>query len=203
MAERSSPTRSACIESSRTFPERESPHGRGRGCPDASDGNRSSGGEARALPTEPLRSVHHPDPHTDETTVRRRHHTRNPKVPPSRDPIVTHPSPRSLEAPGRSNRSGLRKLLWKTHASKPSTLTATLSIERPFDGGDARERLLGKSGERIGRVACGGLRDRSRIFVANAGHFGDGQHDIRRLVLGSPKLLWSEERRVGLHEEAI
>ena len=70
MAERSSPAVSAFVEPSRTFPERENPHGRGRGCPDAAGGNRGLGEVARALPTGPLRSVHHPDPHTSGTIVR-------------------------------------------------------------------------------------------------------------------------------------
>ena len=81
MAERSSPTGSAVVEPSRTFPERENPHGRGRGCPDATGGNRGLGGEGRALPTDPLRSVHHPVPHIVETAVRGRRHTPDPRVP--------------------------------------------------------------------------------------------------------------------------
>ena len=69
MAERTS-TGSAVVEPSRTFPERENPHGLVRGCPDAAGGNRGLGGEARALPTGQHRSVHQPVPHTLGDDVR-------------------------------------------------------------------------------------------------------------------------------------
>jgi len=99
MAERSSPTGSAVVESSRTFPERENPHGRGRGCPDASDGGCSLGGATRALPSELLRSFHHPDPHTERTARPRRHTTGN-SAATIGGSMITHPS-RSFEAPDR------------------------------------------------------------------------------------------------------
>ena len=187
MAERTSPAGSAFAEPSRTFPERENPHGRGRGCPDAFGGNRGLGGEARALPTGPLRSVHHPDPHTDGTTVRGRHHTRHPRIPSGRDPIVTHLSLLLLEAPGDpAGPDGASSLMWKTHASNPQLSLQPFDSERPFESG--------KAGERRRRVARGGLGNGPRILLAHSRDLGDREHDVGRLVVVAPKRLRSEER---------
>lgn len=194
MAERSSAAGSVMIEPSRTFPERENPHGRGRRCPDAAGGNRGLGGEARALPTGPLRSVHHPVPHTSRTVVRGRRHTHDRQILSSRPlHVAHHPSrpPRAIGRPWDAARP--RSSLWKANASKPSTLTATLSTERVFGLRKSRERRI--------RVARRRLRHRSRVLVANARDLRDGVNDVRRLVVDSTEGLRSEERRVGLDED--
>ena len=194
MAERSSAAGSVVIEPSRTFPERENPHGLGRRCPDAAGGNRGLGGEARALPTGPLRSVHHPVPHTSRTVVRGRRHTNDRQILSSHPPNVAHHPSRSPRV-GRSSWDAARprSSLWKANASKPSTLTATLSTERVFG--------LRKSRERRVRVARRRLSHRSHVLVANASDLRDGVDDVRRLVVGPTERLRSEERRVGLDEE--
>src|SRR5262245_15433182 len=149
MAERSSPTGSAFVEPSRTFPERENPHGRGRGCPDAAGGNRGLGGEVRALPTRPHRSVHHPDPHIERSD--RRGHTRTGSRVACDARNLTHPSSAPRGARGTAVPFGGLDHLWKSNASKPSTLDATLSAEQVFEV----ENALREPGERVARVVRG------------------------------------------------